>query len=212
MVERVAERLVLRLVPAAPEPEDQPAVRDEVECGCDLREHPRRSERRRRDERPDLDSARDRRGRREQGERLVDPVLDLLVAVQEVIGDPQAVGAAFVGQPGQPADLGPGTASPYSPPGAATARPSCRKCTVRSTPRSEEHGGYADRRRQRAARRGRRLPIGPYSHVAAGRSVHHHRRHRPGSTRATGQLSRPDHRRTGATRSWTAIARDARTR
>ena len=107
----IAERLVLGLVPAAAEAEDQPAAGDVVDRRGHLREEPGRPERRREDERPELDPARRRGERAEQRPRLVVARLGadrgVRRAVEEVVAEPEAVGAAVLGLAGEPEDLRP---------------------------------------------------------------------------------------------------------
>jgi hypothetical protein len=92
VVEREAEAAVLGLVPAGTEPDDQPAVGDLVDRGGELREHRRRMEARRGDERPDLDPRGDRGDPSEGGPGLPGAArLAVLVAVEEVVAEPDRV-------------------------------------------------------------------------------------------------------------------------
>src|SRR6185503_13626674 len=111
VVERISERRVLRLVPAAAEPEDQPPAGDLVGRDRHLSEQPGRSKGRRQDERAELDAARRRGEGAEDRPRLVVPDLRsdrrTLVAGEEVVAEPEAVDPALLRPAGHREDLAP---------------------------------------------------------------------------------------------------------
>ena len=99
MIEGVAEGIVLRLVPATAEPEDEAPVADLIQRVRHLGEQGRVAERRAGDERADLDLRGDRRDRAQEGEDLPAAALVLFrVAIDEVIGEPEGVEADLLGR------------------------------------------------------------------------------------------------------------------
>ena len=98
VVEGVAERGVLRLVPAGAEAQDQASVRHLVQRRRHLGQERRRPEARPQHDRAQLHALRDRGGGREQRPGLVDAVLGLIRQPEdEVVVDPEAVEAALLG-------------------------------------------------------------------------------------------------------------------
>ncbi len=97
VVEREAEGVELRLVPATTHTEDEASVADLVELGRHLRRQRRVAEGERQHERADLDPRRDRGKGREHGPALVDALRLAVVAEDEVIGAPDRVQAAVFG-------------------------------------------------------------------------------------------------------------------
>ena len=107
--ERIAVLLVLDLVPAGAEADDQPAAAHLVERGRHLREERGRPIADAEDELSDTHAPGDRRGRDRFGPRLEHP--DALVRqIDEVIDDPDRIEAGLVGRLGDLACLAPGGA------------------------------------------------------------------------------------------------------
>ncbi len=97
MVERVSERLKLRLVPAAPQTEDEASATDLVDLGGHLGRQCGVPERHRQDERADLDARRDRCDRGQDGPALVNALGLAILPEDEVVGAPDRVQPVLVG-------------------------------------------------------------------------------------------------------------------
>ena len=111
MVERVAERVVFGLVPAAAQAEDQPASGNLIGGRGHLGQEARIPEGRREHERPELDPLGDRRNGGQERPGLVDPdLVAVILAEEEVVADPQAVDPARLGMAGERRDLRPAAA------------------------------------------------------------------------------------------------------
>ena len=106
VVERVAEGVELRLVPAAAEAQDQPPSADLVQLGGHLRHERGVPERERQHERADLDPRGDRGNGGEHGPRLVDAERALVVAEDEVVRAPHRVEPGLLGRERHGAQVG----------------------------------------------------------------------------------------------------------
>ncbi len=112
VIEGETERVVLGLVPAAAQAQDEPAAGHLVRGRGHLGEQPGIPERGRQDERSELDLVGHRRERAQQRPRLVDAHLATVVlAEEEVVAHPQAVDPARLRLPGDRGDLHPRTAT-----------------------------------------------------------------------------------------------------
>ena len=142
--QRDAVPAVLVLVPAGPEPEDQPPAADVVDGDRLLEEHSRMAERVARDEHAEADARRPRSERCEQRPRLVTGVLGRPVGVKQVVDEPGVIEPELLGQREVVEHLGP-AAVRLAQEEAETDRWGRGGWIVRGSPpgahRSSTHGG-----------------------------------------------------------------------
>ena len=105
VVGRVAEGLVLRVVPATPDAEDEPAAADVVERRGHLGQQGRVAERRAHDDRPELDALRRLGDGRQDRPALVDAGRLAIEPEEQMVEDPDRVEPRRLGGSGDVADL-----------------------------------------------------------------------------------------------------------